>query len=82
MSATTPSQKVPLNRREFLTLGRLASLGFILVDIGGVSYLIAMPIFREGQFGGSFSLGLASEDLQLVVDTSHLIRGKSKGDRY
>jgi cytochrome b6-f complex iron-sulfur subunit len=63
MSASTLSQQVTLNRREFLTLAWLASLGFILVDIGGVAYLFAMPVFREGQFGGSFSLGPASEVL-------------------
>lgn len=63
MSASTLSQQVPVNRREFLTLAWLASLGFILVDIGGVAYLFAMPVFREGQFGGSFSLGLMSEVL-------------------
>ena len=46
----------PINRREFLNMAWLASLGFFLVNIGGVTYLFAMPRFREGEFGGRFVL--------------------------
>ncbi len=54
-------EKKPLNRREFLNIAWLASLGFILVDLGGVTYLFSMPRFKEGEFGGVFTVGKASE---------------------
>ncbi len=53
----------PLNRREFLNLAWLASLGILLVDLGGVTFLFAMPRFREGEFGGEFTLGRAEDAL-------------------
>jgi cytochrome b6-f complex iron-sulfur subunit len=49
--------KTPLNRREFLNLAWLVSLGFFTISIGGVTYLFSMPRFREGEFGGTFNLG-------------------------
>jgi cytochrome b6-f complex iron-sulfur subunit len=52
-----------LNRREVLNLTWLASLGFLTVNLGGVTFLFAMPRFREGEFGGRFPLGSAEEVL-------------------
>jgi cytochrome b6-f complex iron-sulfur subunit len=49
------TQKV--NRREFLNLAWLASLGILTIDLGVVTYFFAMPRFREGEFGGKFSVG-------------------------
>ncbi len=46
-----------INRQEFLNLAWLASLGFLLVDLGAVTYLFSLPRFREGEFGGRFDLG-------------------------
>lgn len=54
-------EKKPLNRREFLNFAWLASLGFMLVNLGGVTYLFSMPRFKEGEFGGVFTVGKASE---------------------
>ncbi len=51
--------KGSISRREFLNVAWLASLGFLLVDMGGVFYLFSMPIFKQGQFGGVFALGRA-----------------------
>lgn len=53
--------KMPVNRREFLNLAWLASLGFLVVNIGGVSYLFAMPRFKEGEFGGTVTVGTVSD---------------------
>ncbi len=39
----------------------LASLGFFFVNIGGVTYLFAMPRFKEGEFGGVVTIGSASD---------------------
>ncbi len=54
-----PREKV--NRREFLNLVWLASLGFLFVDVAGVTYLFAMPRFKEGEFGGKFTVGSVSQ---------------------
>ena len=55
-----PSQK-KINRREFLNLAWLASLGFLTLDIAGITYLFAMPRFKEGEFGGVFTTGKVSD---------------------
>lgn len=61
---TTPSQteeKKPINRREFLNFAWLASLGFLTVNMAGMTYLFAMPRFKEGEFGGVVTVGSAAE---------------------
>ncbi len=63
--ATVQTTDARMNRREFLNLAWLASIGILIVDIGGVAYVFAMPRFRGGQFGGLFDLGLAGERLPL-----------------
>jgi len=50
-----------INRRQFLNFAWLASLGFLMVDLAGVTYLFAMPRFKEGEFGGVFTIGRVSE---------------------
>lgn len=50
-----------MNRRQFLNFAWLASLGFLMVDLAGVTYLFAMPRFKEGEFGGVFTIGKVSE---------------------
>jgi len=54
-------EKKPVNRREFLNLAWLASLGFITLNLGGITYLFAMPRFKEGEFGGIFIIGKVSD---------------------
>ncbi|MDI6693616.1 MAG: Rieske 2Fe-2S domain-containing protein [Anaerolineales bacterium] len=63
MAKETPSQKEnkPINRREFLNFAWLASLGFLTLNIGGMTYLFSMPRFKEGEFGGVFTVGSVSE---------------------
>ncbi|GAB4577448.1 MAG: hypothetical protein Fur0022_01790 [Anaerolineales bacterium] len=51
----------PVNRREFLNLAWLASLGFFLIPVAGVTLLFAYPRFKEGEFGGRFVLGKVGE---------------------
>ncbi|HEY64630.1 MAG TPA: Rieske 2Fe-2S domain-containing protein [Caldilineae bacterium] len=50
-----------VSRRELLNYAWLASLGFLLVDLGGMGYLFARPRFRKGEFGGQFELGRARD---------------------
>ncbi|MBC8505545.1 MAG: ubiquinol-cytochrome c reductase iron-sulfur subunit [Anaerolineales bacterium] len=61
MTEETIEPRTPVNRREFLNLAWLATLGFFFVDIAGVTYFFAMPRFREGEFGGLFTIGKLSE---------------------
>ncbi len=53
----TDEPKVKVNRREFLNLAWLASLGILSIDLGVVTYFFALPRFREGEFGGTFTVG-------------------------
>lgn len=54
-------EKKPINRREFLNFAWLASLGFLTVSMGGMTYFFAMPRFKEGEFGGIVPVGSVSE---------------------
>ncbi len=45
------------NRREFLNFAWLVSLGFLTVSFGGLTFLFALPRFKEGEFGGVFTIG-------------------------
>ena len=60
---TPPNQeeKKALNRREFLNFAWLASLGFLTVNMAGMTYLFSMPRFKEGEFGGKVTIGPVSE---------------------
>lgn len=60
---TPPEEQAnpPLNRREFLNIAWLASLGFLTLSLGGMSVLFGLPRFREGEFGGIFTLGRVAD---------------------
>lgn len=75
MSASTLSQQVPLNRREFLTLAWLASLGFILVDIGSVAYLFAWQLEELAFHVIYLSASDAREDGSFGPEFDHLAAG-------
>ena len=59
MTSETSQKKI--NRREFLNLAWLASLGFLTIDLAGVTYLFSMPRFKAGEFGGIFTTGKVSD---------------------
>jgi cytochrome b6-f complex iron-sulfur subunit len=46
----------PVNRREFLNYAWGASILLFMAEMGVVTYLFALPRFREGEFGGTFTL--------------------------
>ena len=50
-----------INRREAINFAWLASLGFLMVNLGGVGFLFAMPRFREGEFGGTLTMGKVAD---------------------
>jgi cytochrome b6-f complex iron-sulfur subunit len=56
-----PEEKVPVNRREFLTFAWLASLGLLTLNMAGMTFLFAMPRFKEGEFGGIYTVGTVSD---------------------
>lgn len=59
--AEAVAAKKPVNRREFLNIAWLASLGLLTVNLGGVTFLFSMPRFKEGEFGGLFTIGPVSQ---------------------
>lgn len=54
-------QDTKVNRREFLNMAWLASLGFITLSVGGVTILFAYPRFKEGEFGGISTVGTVAD---------------------
>jgi cytochrome b6-f complex iron-sulfur subunit len=57
MAAEAVIDTKPVNRREFLNFAWLVSLGFLTVSMGGITYLFSLPRFKEGEFGGVFTIG-------------------------
>ena len=53
-------EQIELNRREFLNIAWMASLGFLTLSISGITLIFAYPRFREGEFGGVFTFGPVS----------------------
>jgi len=61
MTTMAVPEKIKINRREFLNLAWLASLGFLTVSLGGMTYFFAMPRFKEGEFGGVYTYGTVAD---------------------
>jgi cytochrome b6-f complex iron-sulfur subunit len=59
-TAKEVTKKTEINRREFLNFAWLVSLGFLTIDLAGVTYLFSMPRFKEGEFGGVITMGPVS----------------------
>ncbi len=55
------AQEPKLNRREFLNIAWLASLGFLTLSLGGLTVLFGLPRFKEGEFGGIVTFGAVSD---------------------
>ncbi len=55
--AEQPTPKV--NRREFLNYAWGAAMALFMAEMGVITYLFAYPRFREGEFGGTFTLDAA-----------------------
>jgi cytochrome b6-f complex iron-sulfur subunit len=53
----------PVTRREFLNYAFLGSLGIFFVALGGATLYFAFPRFGEGEFGGTFTLGPAGDNI-------------------
>lgn len=47
----------PLTRRELLNYVWLGSLGVFAAQLGGATFLFALPRFKAGEFGGVFNVG-------------------------
>jgi cytochrome b6-f complex iron-sulfur subunit len=60
-SPAAEKEQIQLNRREFLNIAWLASLGFLTVSLGGLTVLFSLPRFREGEFGGIFNAGTVAD---------------------
>jgi len=57
MTTEAVVEKIPINRREFLNFAWLVSIGFFSVTTAGVTFLFSLPRFKEGEFGGVFTVG-------------------------
>ena len=57
--AAAPAAPKSVSRREFLNYVWGASMALFLAQFGGISFLFAMPRFREGEVGGRFSQSVA-----------------------
>lgn len=60
-SPAEQKEEIKLNRREFLNIAWLASLGFLTLSVSGMTVLFSLPRFREGEFGGIFTTGTVGE---------------------
>jgi cytochrome b6-f complex iron-sulfur subunit len=61
MTSEAKVERKPVNRRELLNFAWLVSLGFFTFTVGGVTYLFSLPRFKEGEFGGVFTVGLVND---------------------
>jgi cytochrome b6-f complex iron-sulfur subunit len=61
MSVEVTAEKKSINRREFLNFAWLVSIGFFTFTTAGVTYLFTLPRFREGEFGGDFTVGTVGD---------------------
>jgi cytochrome b6-f complex iron-sulfur subunit len=52
-----------VSRREFLNYVWAGSLAIFMAASGGAMLAFAMPRFREGEFGGTFTVGTVAEKL-------------------
>ena len=74
---TSSTEEQPkFNRREILNYAWLASLGVLLVNMGGIGFLFAMPRFKAGEFGGAFVLGPASNAPSVGASPDNFPKGK------
>jgi cytochrome b6-f complex iron-sulfur subunit len=52
-----------VSRREFLNYVWIGSLAIFMAASGGAMLAFAMPRFKEGEFGGTYTVGTVSETL-------------------
>ena len=57
---SSEEHSLKFNRRELLSYAWMTSIALFMGEIGVVTYLFALPRFREGEFGGTFTLDVGS----------------------
>lgn len=57
---TSRTPPKPVTRREFLNYAWGAATVVLLAEAGVSAFMFALPRFKEGEFGGTFSVGPAS----------------------
>jgi cytochrome b6-f complex iron-sulfur subunit len=64
-------EKLSLNRREFLNIAWLASLGFLVAEVSGATIIFSYPIFKEGEFGGIIPFSMSKVPELLSAPGNH-----------
>mgnify|MGYP001811750210 FL=1 len=75
-ASASEEQQQRLSRREVLNYAWLASLGVLALNVAGISFLFSMPRFEEGEFGGTFALGPASNQPPVDAPPENFPKGK------
>ncbi len=52
-----------ITRREFLNYVALASIALFTAEVGGAIFAFSLPRFREGEFGGTRTIGTVGDKL-------------------
>jgi len=60
MSAETVALSKGVTRREFLNYVWGATMAVFMAEMGGAVFLYALPRFKAGEFGGTFTLPASS----------------------
>lgn len=55
-----------ISRREFLNYVWVGSMAIFMAASGGAIFAFSMPRFKEGEFGGKFTVGTVSDKLPAV----------------
>ena len=75
-TSATEEEQQGLSRREVLNYAWLASLGVLTLNVAGISFLFSMPRFEEGEFGGTFIVGPASNQPPVDAPPENFPKGK------
>src|SRR5687767_15863758 len=63
--AQAPAVDIPgISRREFLSYAWIGSMALLLAQSGGLLVWFGLPKFREGEFGGTFTMTSSSVPIQ------------------
>ena len=75
-AAGTGPNKTARTRREFLNYTWAGAIGLLTVQLAGMGYFLAMPRFREGEFGGVIPLDPSEDIPHFAASPIHIAEGR------